>query len=512
MKNKRYDIFISYAHANNAEKDENDKGWIDHFYEKIMLGYQNTTGENLVFWLDQVALSCGDVLKKINDDGLENTKLFIPILSPPYIKSEWCRKEFLRFEELARESNSLHINNKSRILPIILFPFEDIKPNGNREIEEFDRIKTILNPGDEEEILYQKFFEEKNYMKYQLKANKNEFNDQCHIFSQVLGNTLRDIIDIEIEKKISEPGIFLGLTSSNSIIKRKNIFNELKSSRKYKSLKFSLKPDEEGLDSNALEKLSLKIFKAQTIELIKTCNSSYHILDSTYGRTPEDSHLSYLELQYDIASQQAKEKNSIFKCYVSISDIEINDERQEKFINKIYADIENFPDNIVPINFTNAKELSEILITTIEIKHITTTKGSKEQILLMLNTKDEESKLAKKIDDYIFEKKIEVRKPIFRRSKDNLDDFEKNFNDSLEKCDKAIIFYGSNATDGWCNSIKIDILKSAKDANTRIAKKAICVTDPDVKKRIRNVRSQYFDIIDCEGDNFFENLDKFINS
>jgi hypothetical protein len=237
-----------------------------------------------------------------------------------------------------------------------------------------------------------------------------------------------------------------------------------------------------------------------------------------YGRTPDDSKLSYLELQYNAATSIAKAEGSTFTCFVYITDPQVTDKRQLKFIEKIERDFEEFPENIIKINADNYKEINETLVTAIIKNNLADQviqnpgMSQREHLLLLYNSKDENSELVQQIDDYIFERQFEVRKPTLDKRERNMEESEKHLNDSLIKCNKAIIFFGSNATDEWCNAIKIDILKAANTREKCIDKKAICVTDPEVMKRIRKVRSHDFEAINCEDKNYLERIEHFLSS
>jgi hypothetical protein len=44
------------------------------------------------------------------------------VLSPRYVKSEWCRKELQEFIRAAERSGGVFINSKSRIFKVVKFP------------------------------------------------------------------------------------------------------------------------------------------------------------------------------------------------------------------------------------------------------------------------------------------------------------------------------------------------------------------------------------------------------
>lgn len=525
MKNLEFDIFISYSHVINEEKDGNGEGWVDHFVKRLRNHFNIVNGTSLKPWLDNGQLVCGDTSQKIFIEGLQKSRLFVPILSPPYFKSHWCRKEFMEFVKLTLENPPIDRNGFSRIIPIIYYPFEDLKTEDKEEREEIDAILSSLKLKNSKEdfLLYTPFYIKKNHMPKWYASNEQAFDDACQKFATSLKEKLSESANIALGTEKKFTGLYISSTSSRLLNQRKDLVKELEVSRKYKDLSYKIMPDEGQFDHDAFEKMNFNEFKNEAKRIIDSCSLSFHRFDAVYGRTPEDSALSYLELQYDIAAAKAKKKGSKFKCYVYLefdaTDTTLDEEskkRQGDLIKKIEKDLDEHPDDIIMLNSENISETSEVLIQAIGKQCTFDPEDSSmeeqtEHLLLLLNSKDEHSEWAKKTDDYIFtEKKMEVRKPTFNNGKNSTAEAEKNLKDSLEKCTKAIIFFGENATDEWCNAVKIDIRKAANTRKKGIEKKAICITDPRVLDRIRKVRSQDFEIFNCMEPNYLQKIDKFL--
>ena len=516
MQNLQYDVFISYPHALNEQKSDDGRGWVDHFFETLKIKFKLITGKDLKPWLDNEQLGCGDTLRKIESEGLGNTRFLIPILSPPYMYSKWCRREFLEFAKQAKKTNSLYIENACRILPIVFYPFEDVRLEEVREIKELNKIKSFMKPGTADEILYKKFYDDSFMKRYYVPTDK-EFEPLCLEFAQILADKLKETENVQLDMVHNSPGIYLGLTSQTALDDRERVVNELKDLRKYEKHDFVVFPAESDLNYDAFRKMDLKEYNKTLSEYIDRSSVGMIILDERYGQTPEDSEKSYLELQYDLLASKAGKKDSDFRLWIYITDSEISDSRQKKLIAKINQHFEDFPDNIFKVNFRSIKELGETMITGLlqneEMKHTgQAMEGAREHLMLLINSKDENSPIAQKLDDFIFEKEFEVRKPSFSKVKGHAEDFEKHLSDALEKCRKAIIFFGENATDEWCNAVKIDILKAINVKGSGIKNKAICITDPNVTSRIRKVRSHDFKAFNCEEEGFYQKIEQFLTA
>ena len=80
----------------------------------------NAERARLVSDLQQAIRTAGDrdlVLATL--DQLMHAAVLVSILSPRYLKSEWCNKELSTFYDHAQECNDLYVDNKSRIFKVL---------------------------------------------------------------------------------------------------------------------------------------------------------------------------------------------------------------------------------------------------------------------------------------------------------------------------------------------------------------------------------------------------------
>ncbi len=52
-----YDIFISYAHHDNAAHGR----WVEHFHDRLAADYRSRTGKTLQIFLDREGLNAGHI-------------------------------------------------------------------------------------------------------------------------------------------------------------------------------------------------------------------------------------------------------------------------------------------------------------------------------------------------------------------------------------------------------------------------------------------------------------------
>ncbi|NIM14287.1 MAG: TIR domain-containing protein [Candidatus Aminicenantes bacterium] len=163
---KDYDVFISYSHLDSEPLFKDQEGWISgfHYTLKSLLGKRLTREPRI--WHDKV-LQGND---KFNDEivgKLSNTKIFLAVISPCYLQSEWCMKELREFIKAAETRGGVHIGNKSRIFKIVktLVPLDQY-PDEIRELlgYEFflkdDRGRPHECAPDRKAVYYEKYMTE----------------------------------------------------------------------------------------------------------------------------------------------------------------------------------------------------------------------------------------------------------------------------------------------------------------------------------------------------------------
>lgn len=101
--------FLSYAHFDDAHEN----GKLHTFAERLSGEVRLQWGEEFPIFIDRNDLKWGQRWKERIDESLDGVTLLIPILTPSYFKSEWCRKELLRFREREKK-----LHRGDLILPV----------------------------------------------------------------------------------------------------------------------------------------------------------------------------------------------------------------------------------------------------------------------------------------------------------------------------------------------------------------------------------------------------------
>lgn len=150
------DIFISYAHVNNQPLPGAKEGWVSTLITglKVCLNQKFGREDHYSIWMDY-ELDGNKPLTPEIIEKLQSSAVFLLILSPGYLASEWCIQELQAFLEK-------HGTDSSRIF-VVEFDSVNDKPQGLEDLKGYqfwykdhaEKIRTMAIPEPRrDEILY----------------------------------------------------------------------------------------------------------------------------------------------------------------------------------------------------------------------------------------------------------------------------------------------------------------------------------------------------------------------
>lgn len=83
-----FEIFCSYTHG------DNDDGWVEGFVAALISTYRKLTGQGPRVFLDRESIITGEVWEQKIRVALEASQILMAVISPSFIRSEWCRQEW----------------------------------------------------------------------------------------------------------------------------------------------------------------------------------------------------------------------------------------------------------------------------------------------------------------------------------------------------------------------------------------------------------------------------------
>ncbi|MCK4762809.1 MAG: TIR domain-containing protein, partial [Candidatus Aminicenantes bacterium] len=282
------DVFISYAHIDNLPLKEGEKGWVAKFHRALEVRLSQLLGEKPRIWRDQ-KLQGNDFFGEEIVDQFPKTAVMISIISPRYIKSEWCTREIDEFCKAAASKVGIKIGSKSRIFKIIktAVPYDE-------------------HPGEIADTLGYEF-----YIVDPDSGRVKELNDKCpgdleQMYWAKLDDIAHDICDLlDKIKNTGETGIslpreqltvYLAETGFDVKEQRDIIKRELIASG------YKIVPDCQ------LPPIEAEFNKTAAIFLEQSA-LSIHLIGGSYGMIPEDSRESIVIMQNKLAAQKSKTGN-----------------------------------------------------------------------------------------------------------------------------------------------------------------------------------------------------------
>lgn len=487
------DVFISYAHIDDESLSEGVKGWITEFHKSLEVRLSQILGDVPKIWRD-AKLQGNDFFSPEIEAQFPKLKIMISVITPRYVKSEWCTKEVELFYKAAGLSGGIAIENKSRIFKVIKTPVPlDEQPEKIRPLlgYEFFRVNKDSNTTTE----YGLFAKE---IEYWTKLNDVAYN-------------IADLIEKINDKSLNgnKPDISTTLVSSTTYNHRTIYLAE--TSYDLSEYRDNLKRELEAKGLTVLPDKNLPLiadkYKQEVATGMNESTLSIHLVGSSYGTVPDGSEKSIVVLQNEIAAQQSVSTG--LKRLIWVSPLKATeDKRLSAFIDllKHKEDLQNGSDllqgTIDEFKFTifdtlkkldtadKEKEIAEAKVTAAQASPaaLVTNQGPKT-IYLICDQRDREN--TKALDDFLFDSGFNVWCSTFDGTQEEL---MKAHEDSLRDCDAALIYFG-NANESWLRTKISELKRKPALSNSRqLLSSMVYLADPSNPQKA-NYRSHDIKVV-----------------
>lgn len=470
------DIFISYAHIDDESLIESQKGWITEFHRALEIRLAQVLGRRPVIWRDP-ELQGNHIFDQQIVDQFEQVSILISILTPRYVKSEWCVREVQEFYEACRKNVGFSIHNQARIFKVIKTPVRpELHPEVIRNILGYEFYTTDPVTGRTKE-LSQAFGQQTD------KAYWEKLDD--------LANDIASFLESFETGGAGTAGgangkddirVFLAESSYETQVFRDSIRRELQDSG------FRIYPDKQlPLVAPALVE--------DVSQYVQESELSIHLIGENYGIVPEGTQKSIIELQNEVAASEAG--NGQLRRLIWIPEgKEAKEERQQAFVTRlqngaegltgadlIHGSLEDFKsvmmDKLEEIGRERKKE---------EVTPVAEVSVSGSGIIYLICDVLDLPHI-RPLEDFLFSQGYEVVLPIFEGDESQI---REDHIDNLRICHAAIIFHGQ-ANDIWLRSKTRDFLKiNGYGRSKPLAVKAIYLGEPatPTKERFRTLEAE----------------------
>jgi hypothetical protein len=437
MPSFEHDVFISYAHIDNQPLIEGQKGWIDEFHHALETRLDQLLGEKCDVWRDK-KLGGNDVFDEAIVNKLSKTALLVSILSPRYLKSDWCLKELRAFFTAAPQSKRDRIGDKSCVFKVIKthVPREDhpLELQGSfgyqfYEIEDVtDRPREfVIDPRDAT-----------SYRKFRLKLDD-------------LAYEILDLTKVIRHKKLEQAGmpsgssgdfIYLATVTTDLLEAREQIQRELRQ-RGYVVL-----PD---------KPLPLNTVDLESVirEDLQRSKLSIHLVGKNYGMIPEGQDRSIVQWQVELARACSKSRDLPCVLWVPPG-LKPAKPRQEEFLTYLRSEVAGKDRvELIDANIEQLKTIIQDKLTAASKKTEPPARSNgKARIYLMCHHRELND--VRTLQQHLYQKGFEVVLPATEGDEAQVQDDHK---ENLLWCDAAMIYYG-NGNEPWFRTKVRDLDKA----------------------------------------------------
>lgn len=466
LANFEEDLFISYAHIDNQPLAEGLKGWVETFHERLKIRLEQLTGEPARIWRDR-KLQGNDVFTETLVAQLSKAAILVAVISPRYVKSDWCLKELGEFCRAADECGGLFVGDKSRVFKVVKW-----------------HVPVTEHPEQLRGVLGYEFFE---YDRERGRAREfspdvtpardirywEKLDDIAYDVKQMLDTLARPTSrPMQTSSGVEAKTVYLSETTSDLSTERDLIKRELQMQGHV------VLPDRElPLTGPALREALTQYMSRSSL--------SIHLLGGNYGIVPEEETRSLVEIQSEVAGAFDESVRRIVWMPVGL---ETSDERQREFVNAFCLCL-------------NRHRNAEVLQTSLEElkKHIEQRMsvnghkpapaaggdngGGPASVYLICDRED----LAEvtPLEDYLFERGFNVFLPAMEGDESSVREDHKA---NLVECDAALVYYG-RGSDVWLRMKQRELQKAAGYGRARpMLAKAIYIAGPPtpMKEHVRD--------------------------
>jgi len=458
-----YDIFISYGHLDDEDPAGDVKGWVDLLVERLPRLISNNLGYQPAIWRDERTLKGNDLLTAAIHEGVYHSLLFIPIVSPRYVQSDWCRRELEAFARTPTPAGAPA--HRSRIFKVIKTPL--LFNLAKREPEQL------------RELLGYSFYEMDGDMPVEFGAEVMPNKDPRYwtALRRLAWDISNMLATFKLEPESAEPivvpapktvftnsGPTETSTISSASTNGSKKFVYLAESTSDLSQERELVRDElrqRGYGVLPEEKLpceELQQTQAAIRDSLARCVLSVHLIGKRYGSTPEDCANSMVSIQEELARQRTASDPKFFNVLwmppgLMMPPLEITDERHKAFVtalqNRVGDGAELLQTSIEDLKTRVIEKLSPPPQPAAHARN----RSKLKQVYLICENRDRG--FVRPIKEYLFKQNLEI---ITWQDGDPgklMDYHHKN----LRECDAALIYFG-NGDEPWVRKNLEDLEKA----------------------------------------------------
>ena len=464
------DLFISYAHIDNQPLAEGLKGWVETFHERLKIRLEQLTGETARIWRDR-KLQGNDIFAETLVARLSKVAILVVVLSPRYVKSEWCLKELGEFCNCAESGAGLNLGDKSRVFKVVK-----------------THVPLAEHPAPVRDLLGYEFFE------YDAERGRaKEFNPEVVPQRDIRYWEKLDDLAYDIKQLIetmrdadgpappTAPSAPTAASAGKTVYLAETVF-ELRQERDL------IKRELQQHGHVVLPEVELPLSGAALAETVRDClrrsDLSIHLVGGNYGVIPEEENRSLVEIQCELAGEAALGLRRIVWMPVGL---EPRDERQRRFIDHFQFSLNGH--GRTEVLQTSLEDLKKLVEERVNAQAAPATpEGDDDPARVYIICDKEDLDEVTPLEEYLYESGLDVVLPAFEGDEAAVKEDHKA---NLLECDAVLLYYG-RGSDIWLRMKQRELQKIAGYGRTKpMLAKAIYLAAPHTpaKEHVRDRES-----------------------
>lgn len=436
------DVFISYGHLDNQPWGEGQHCWVTEFHTQLERRLAMLLGRPVRMWRDE-KLRGNDEFDDEIVASLRNSIAFACILTPRYLKSEWCVRELNLFLERMRGAAA----GPKAFFKIIKTPI-------NRDDQ----------PADIRRFLGYEFFHETAPGKiaefYPTRAQGSQESREFWQKIDDLAQEIKGVVEASPDTPKNGKAVYLAETTADLKLARDTVRREL-GQRGYRVV-----PDR-SLPPSADELVPL-------IESdLRQCCLSVHPIGSRYGFVPEGDTRSIVELQIETAT--AHNGHAQHLIWVPPEAVPPSDSRQEQFLDKLRRSYTERAGTEL-LELKPIEDLKTRLVEKLETpKPATPPAAAGQAVRVYVICDPADHPAVKPLEAYLRSHGYSVNLPLVDGTEQEI--FQ-DHQDTLVWCDAVLIYYGAGRQ-AWLRAKQRDLWKAPGwGRSKRLLAQAVVVGPP----------------------------------
>jgi hypothetical protein len=457
-----HDIFISYAHADNAPVEDED-GWVTKLHSSLLALVPQKIGraEGFSIWRD-LKLSKNDDFVEGIDSAFRRSALMLTILTPSYVASTWCPRELNGFVSQPHPEFGPKVGDKHRVFKVMPSPHIPAEEHPSSLQGSLGYQFYAINQMKGTEERFRRTTQQDPDQRYWLRLD-----DLARDIAFML-KRMRSIAQGEPPgpkpDEFSGPSVYLAEVTDDLVDQR----DELKRTLEQHNVK--VLPETELLHTSpdSIEAARKALSRAQL---------SVHLLGQFYGRRPPGKDHSFIQIQYLEALAQSERTGKPLPRLSWIKkdfDFSTADERQKAFL----TSLEDDPGPDGELLKTGMEELKDTILAKVTPEPVTLLE--EDPFFYISCTKDDSERARRILACLRSENCQGIISPPEGADENAL---RKHHRANLRRCDVFMILYG-RAPEMWVQDKAMEGWEIAKRRRKKPMKMYVCDWPPPLKSEV----------------------------